>query len=121
MRAIRTALVVIALASLVTIVGCSSSTTTTPSTPASGTGTSTSAVAVSLKNFAFDPAQINVAVGGTVTFTNNDSTEHIIAGDGWTSGAMAAGATFSHTFPTAGTFPIRCTIHSSMTASVIVK
>jgi len=72
-------------------------------------------------NTTFDPSTIEVAVGGTVTFTNNDSVPHDVAGDGWDSGSMAPGATFSQTFPTAGTFPIRCTIHPSMTASVVVK
>lgn len=121
MRHLRTIVAVIALASVVALVGCGGA----PSTPAGGTGgtggSGASAVSVSLKNMAFDPAVIDVAVGGTVTFTNNDSVDHTVTGASFDSGPLAPGATFSQTFATAGTFPIRCTIHPSMTASVNVK
>jgi plastocyanin len=121
MRHIRAILVTAALASLLLLAGCSSP-APTPSGGTGGTGaTGSSAVAVSLQNFTFNPSDIQVAVGGTVTFTNNDTVQHNLAGDGWTSGVMAAGATFSHTFAAAGSFPIRCTIHPSMTANVTVK
>lgn len=120
MRHLRTAAVLIALASLVALVGCAA-TPSAPSTPAGGTGPAPAAVSVSLQNTAFNPSDITVAVGGTVTFTNNDSVGHTVAGDGWASGTLAAGATFSHTFATAGSFPIHCTIHPSMTANVTVK
>lgn len=126
MRHLRTIAAIAALALALSLVGgCSG----TPSTPGgsgaapggSGSAAAPSAVSVSMANTAFDPADVTVAVGGTVTFTNNDSFAHNVAGDGWESGNMAAGATFSHTFTTAGTFPIRCTIHPSMTGSVTVK
>jgi len=130
MRHLRRAAIVTALAlALFAIAGCG----TTPSTP-SGSGSSggsgspatsgssgATAVTVSMKDFAFNPSTVEVAVGGTVTFTNDDSTPHDVAGDGWSSGSMAGGATYSQTFTTAGTFPIRCTIHPSMTGTVVVK
>ena len=124
MRNLRTILIGVVLASLVVLAGCSAPAAPSGSTGGTGTGGTTggtSAVAVSLQNFAFNPSDIQVAVGGTVTFTNNDSVTHNISGDGWASGPMAQGATFSQTFPTAGTFPIKCTIHPSMTANVTVK
>jgi plastocyanin len=117
MRHSRTFIIVVALAGLLVLAGCAA----TPSGPTGGTGTTSGAVAVSLQNLAFNPAQIDVAVGGTVTFTNSDTVEHNIAGDTWSSGPMAPGATFSQTFATAGSFPIRCTIHPSMTANVTVR
>jgi plastocyanin len=125
MHHLRRILVVISILALVVLAGCGAP--STPSTPSGGTGTgssggpASSAVAVSMKNFAFNPSEIAVAVGGTVTFTNDDSTAHDVAGASFDSGSMAPGATFSQTFPTAGTFPIRCTIHPSMTANVTVK
>ena len=126
------ALLAAALLVLVALAGCGGSSSGSGSSgsgssgsgsSASGSGGSTSgsAVAVSLKDFAFDPAQIAVPVGGTVTFTNNDSTQHNVTGDTWSSGPMDPGKTYSHTFTTAGTFPIHCSIHPSMTASVVVK
>jgi plastocyanin len=120
MRGLRRILCVIALVSLVALAGCSAA-PSAPSTPAGGTGAAPSTVSVSLAGLAFVPADITVAVGGTVTFTNNDTVQHNIAGDAWSSGPMAAGAKYSQTFPTAGTFPIRCTIHPSMTANVTVR
>jgi plastocyanin len=86
-----------------------------------GSGAGSSAVTVSLKSIAFEPSDITVAVGGTVTFVNNDSVTHDIVGEGWDSGAIAPGASFSQTFDTAGTFQIHCSIHPSMTASITVK
>jgi plastocyanin len=94
--------------------------------PAAGSVASPAAVtgsAVSIANFSFQPAAITVAVGTTVTWTNNDSSAHTVtANDGsFDSGRLAPGATFSQTFATAGTFAYHCAIHSSMKATVIVQ
>jgi plastocyanin len=120
MRALRISLTAVAIASLLLLAGCAG----TPSTPPAATGAApagSSAVSVSLKGMAIVPSDINVAAGGTVTFTNEDSVDHDIAGDSWDSGLMAPGATFSQVFATAGTFQIKCTIHPSMTGTVNVK
>jgi plastocyanin len=128
MRHLRTVIVATLLVlSVALLVGCGSGTPSAPSgagtTPAapSGSGAAPASVSVSMANLAFVPADITVAVGGTVTFTNDDSVAHVVAGDTWSSGNMAPGATFSQTFATAGSFPIVCTIHPSMTANVTVK
>lgn len=86
-----------------------------------GGGSGTTAVSVSMQNLSFVPAEIKVAKGGTVTFTNDDTTTHDVVGEGFDSGPMAAGETFSQKFETAGTFAIRCSIHPSMTGSVVVE
>lgn len=104
---------------LIALAGCGSGSTSGSST--SGSSSGGSAVTVSLKNIAFDPSDITVSVGGTVTFVNNDAVAHNIAGDTWQSGSLDPGKSYAHTFPTAGTFPIRCIIHPSMTGSVTVK
>lgn len=97
-------------------VGCAS----TPSgTPASG-------AAMSMKGFAFAPAQLSVTKGATVTWTNEDTTPHTV-----TSGApgspsgkfdqqVEAGKTFSFTFTDAGTYDFFCKIHPTMKAAVVV-
>jgi len=79
--------------------------------------------AVSIKNFAFAPASLSVAVGTTVTWTNGDSTAHTATADDGTfdSKNIAAGATFSQAFETAGTFPYHCSIHPNMTGTIEVK
>jgi plastocyanin len=78
---------------------------------------------VTIKDFAFGPATLSVAVGSTVTWTNADSAAHTVTADdgSFDSKSLAAGSTFSQTFDTAGTFAYHCSIHPNMTASVDVK
>jgi plastocyanin len=77
---------------------------------------------VSIDNFAFAPATLTVKVGGTVTWTNRDEEPHTVAANDGTfhSPGMGTGATFSHTFPTAGTFDYVCSIHPMMHGTVVV-
>lgn len=82
---------------------------------------SSQAIIVSLNNLAFEPSQVEVPKGGTVTFRNDDTVTHDVVGDGWDSGTLEPGKSFTQTFTTAGTFAIHCSIHPSMTATVIVK
>jgi plastocyanin len=78
--------------------------------------------AVSIKGFAFNPGDVTVAKGTTVTWTNNDSATHRIkSGDGsFDSEDLKNGATFQHTFDTAGTFDYICGIHPSMKGKITV-
>lgn len=84
--------------------------------------TQTSAVSVSIANFAFSPASVNVKKGTTVTWTNHDSASHTVTGDsgGPASGPLANGDSYSFTFMQTGTFSYHCNIHPSMVASVTV-
>ena len=87
---------------------------------------STSPVAtnsITINNFAFSPSVITVAVGSTVTITNNDSTAHRPLGDNadFDFGQLAPGQSASQPFSTAGTFTYHCTIHPSMTGTIEVK
>lgn len=93
-----------------------------PSVPASAPPAGAGS-AVSIAGFSFQPATITVAVGATVTWTNQDSAGHTVTADdsSFTSERLATGATFSHTFATAGTFTYHCAIHSSMKATVTVQ
>ena len=79
--------------------------------------------AVAIKDFAFSPVSLDIGVGTTVTWTNEDGTPHTAtAGDGsFDSGALAQGDTFSHTFGTAGTFDYLCSFHPRMRATVTVE
>jgi plastocyanin len=120
MRHFRPTLIAIALVSLVFLGGCSAAPSSS-TTPSGSTGPAPNTAQVSLKNIAINPSDIVVAVGGTVLFTNNDTVTHDIAGTGFDTGALAPGATFSQVFNTAGSFPIHCTIHPSMTANITVK
>jgi plastocyanin len=72
---------------------------------------------------AYAPNPIVVSAGGTVTWTNNDTTGHTAtANDGsWNSGAIAPGGKFSRTFASAGTFAYHCTFHPGMIGTVTVQ
>jgi len=73
---------------------------------------------------AFSPASIQVKMGATVTWTNTDTDAHTVTFMPMMSGGsmshVAAGATFSRTFPTAGTSYYRCMYHAGMVGEVIV-
>src|SRR5262250_2530272 len=87
-----------------------SSTTTGTTTTGTTTGAATPASIVSgasfLKATAFSPNPINVKVGGSVTWMNNDSVAHTsTANNGaWNSGLLNPGQSFTTTFNTAGSF-----------------
>jgi plastocyanin len=88
---------------------------TAPAAPVSGNQ-------VNIDGFAFVPATLTVSAGGTVIWTNRDEEPHTVAAsDGsFHSPGMGTGATFSHTFPTAGTFDYVCSIHPMMRGTVVV-
>jgi plastocyanin len=79
-------------------------------------------VPVSIVDMVYAPASVEVTVGTTVRWTNDDSVIHTVtARDGsLNSGIMQTGAEFSLTFDEAGTFDYFCAVHPSMTARVVV-
>lgn len=121
---------ILVVAALVVLAGCAGSSSTpatggSSSAPASSGGSSAggtaAGTAVTIANFAFNPADVTVKVGQSVTWTNNDTTTHTVTGADFDSGPLAPGATYSHTFGTAGTFDYHCSIHTSMTGKVTVQ
>ena len=78
---------------------------------------------VSVVNFAFMPRTARIARGTTVKWKNNSaSTTHTTTSNtGLWNKTLAPGATFSRTFNRAGTFRYHCTIHPSMTGSIVVS
>jgi plastocyanin len=91
-------------------------------TTAKGASKPVATDAVSITNFAFSPATVTVTAGSTVVWTNNDSVQHDITfdGGGIASSVLNQNDTFSHTFPTAGTYRYICSIHPFMHGTVIV-
>jgi plastocyanin len=70
----------------------------------------------------YDPARLDVLVGTTVAWKNDDSTNHTAtaANDAFASGYIPPGGTFSFTFTKQGRFEFRCTIHKQMRGEVNV-
>lgn len=68
----------------------------------------------------YDPAIIEIPVGGTVTWQNDGGREHTVtavAEDGTPSGEFASGTVvgtgdYTHTFESAGEFPYHCEFHA---------
>jgi plastocyanin len=96
--------------------------------------------AATLGTKAFLPNPVNVNVGNTIIWTNNDNSSpafHTVTSglgpndtnlgkvfDSGLSGPTAltaTGKTFSHTFTTAGEFPYFCQLHPTMVGKVIVS
>jgi plastocyanin len=75
-----------------------------------------------LTTTAYIPNAITVAVGTTVTWTNNDNVGHTVSSQNnlWDSGDMEPGVTFSRTFQSAGTFPYYCVYHPLMVGTITV-
>ena len=82
---------------------------------------------VSIQDFFFDPDQITVAPGTTVTWVNEGEAPHTVTstdGKELDSATLQPGDTYSFTFKEddAGeTYAYQCTIHPQMTASVRVS
>lgn len=76
----------------------------------------------------FVPAQIQVVLGTTVTWTNQGTDVDnvtiipvvVTSSNNWTSGLLYPGRSFSYTFPSRGTFHYYCQLHHGMTGTVIV-
>lgn len=71
----------------------------------------------------FVPAVDTVAVGQTVTWTNNDQVIHTVTADSgsvdaFDSGDVAGSGTYTHAFQTAGTYGYYCRYHGSMTGGM---
>jgi plastocyanin len=80
-------------------------------------------VSINISGFKFDPATITIKVGTTVTWTNQDTAAHTVAADdgSWTSERLNQSATYSHMFDQAGTYLYKCSIHPSMTGTIVVE
>jgi plastocyanin len=81
-------------------------------------------VTVNITNFQFSSNSITINAGDSVKWVNNDTSFHTTTSDTaglWDSGFLANGTSFTHVFKTAGTFKYHCGIHSTMTATIIVR
>jgi plastocyanin len=76
---------------------------------------------VAIGEFVFEPATIDVSVGGTVTWTNNHNQPHTATAAGtFDTGSLAPGASMTVTFATAGTYAYICSFHPFMSGTVNV-
>jgi plastocyanin len=100
---------------------------------AGGTEVSITSGSSSKTTDAYDTNPIQISVGDTVTWTNDDSTPHTVTSgsngqpDGMFDSSpnlnplMAPGDTFEHTFEETGEFPYYCAVHPNMEGTVSVS
>ena len=86
-------------------------------------GGSASGTSVAIADFAFDPGDLTVSVGDTITWTNDDDTDHTVTSDddAFDSGNVGGDDTFEQTFDEAGEFAYHCSIHSQMSGTITVE
>ena len=77
---------------------------------------------VAIVDNSFDPPEVSVKAGGTVSWTNTGKAKHTVTvRDGsWTSDLLAFGARYQKTFDTPGTFDYYCTLHPGMVGKLTV-
>ena len=96
--------------------------TTPEASPAAAA--SAEAAAVEIKNFAFNPPTIEVPVGGSVTWTNQDNAPHTATALDRAvlqSGPITFGESYTQTFDAAGTYDYFCEFHANMKGSIVVS
>lgn len=92
----------------------------TPPAPAPAAAGGNAQVTIGM--MVFEPKEITVTAGSTVTWTNDDGSNHNVSFSDQKSGRMKKGATWSRSFTTPGEYPYDCSIHGpSMSGKVIVK
>jgi len=124
-----------ALILLATLVACNSSSPTQTTPPSGGGGTPVTAASISATpGNTFSPSEVNLAAGGTVTFSNSGGGIHNVSaaefrcangcdGEGGNGSPSAASWSFTRTFPDPGTVGFVCDEHSSvgMNGRIIVQ
>jgi len=84
-------------------------------------------VNVPMINFEFEPAELTVAAGTTVTWTNEDNVMHTVTSGlrgnqtGLFDEAVEPGGAFSFTFNETGTIDYFCIPHPGMDGTIIVE
>jgi plastocyanin len=77
---------------------------------------------VTIDNFTFEPAQLTVKVGTTVTWKNRDDIPHTVVSAGkFRSKALDTDDSYSFTFTAAGDYTYFCSLHPHMTGTIKVE
>jgi plastocyanin len=89
------------------------------------TVTTGAAAKVSINNFLFEPKELVIPAGATVTWVNTDDVAHTVTGTAapplFDSKTLRTDGTFSFEFKTPGTYEYFCKAHPDMMGKVIVK
>jgi plastocyanin len=75
---------------------------------------------ISMKNLSYNPSSLDVAVGDTVVWSNDESVSHSVSGTAMESPEILPGAKYSFTFSSAGTYDFHCRFHPDMVGKIVV-
>jgi plastocyanin len=80
-------------------------------------------VKITIADFAFKPADITIAPGQTITWTNKDGAPHGLEYQDGAQGTdlLLPGASFSRHFERPGSYGYVCPIHPYMSGHVVVR
>lgn len=78
---------------------------------------------VDIREFTFHPAELTVALGDTVVWTNADALAHTTVADSgaWSSPEMRQGERFRFVTAKSGRFSYHCAAHPVMRATLVVR
>ena len=80
-------------------------------------------IEVKIDNFSFNPKQVTVKAGDTVTWVNHDDIPHTVTSKTlvFRSKALDSDDKFSFTFTAPGSFDYFCSLHPMMTGTIVVE
>ena len=90
----------------------------------SASGSSGTSSAITISNFKFSPATLQVQHGAGIKVANDDSTAHTVTADdghSFDSGDVNPSASTTIRSPAAGTYAYHCTIHPFMHGKLVVQ
>jgi amicyanin len=109
-------LIAVMVALLAILAGCQ----TSDENPPMGEAPEVAENTVLIENYKYEPAEITIQAGESVTWINKDAVRHTATGDGFDSGLFGKDKSFTQVFDEAGTFAYICTPHPYMKGTVIV-
>ena len=91
--------------------------------PVAAVGPSVSMTTCTGGTFCFQPNEVSVPTGGSVSWVNSTAVPHTATSDtvgGWDTGIVNGSSSAAVSFNTAGIYPYHCAIHTYMTGTVTV-
>lgn len=107
-------LCLIILALVIGFSGCGAGNEETPSEPVDEN-------TVIIEDYKYQPAEITIQAGETITWINKDSVRHNAKGDSFDTGLLGKEESGEQQFDEAGTYDYHCTPHPYMKGKVIVE
>lgn len=134
MCASRSEWIAMLLSAVMAMIACTASHAGTPTMDSAPTksaldGTTVHAAAmhktaITIRNFAFEPATLNVSAGSKVVWINRDDEPHLVvsaSGQFPASPALDTDDSYAAVFSKPGTYTYFCSIHPHMVGTIIVK